>query len=69
MQNKKTSNGGYVAIVLLVLGFVGIGLFAFRTDLFTGNKEDKSMIEQDLAALEKATEAKNLIEESSKKTN
>jgi peptidylprolyl isomerase len=52
----------------LRLGNLGVGLFTFKTQIFSGDKESKSTIERDLYAIDQAREAKDLIEQNSKNT-
>jgi hypothetical protein len=68
MKNKRNLNGGYIGLLLLLLGVAFIIFFFFRSDLFSGQKDGKTIIEQDLNALNQAKDAKALIEEKSKKS-
>jgi len=63
----KNTQHGYVGLILLLLGVLGVGLVAFRTDIFTGNKENKNIIEQDMSAVDKAQELKDTLEQNNKK--
>ncbi|HEY4478011.1 MAG TPA: peptidylprolyl isomerase [Candidatus Paceibacterota bacterium] len=63
----KNTQQGYIGIVLLLLGVLGVGLFAFRTDLFTGNKGDENIIEQGMNDIDKAQEVKDAIEQNNQK--
>ena len=64
-MQKITSNGGYVGILMLLLGMTIIVFVLVRTDLFQGNKkgENKSIIEQSTNYINEAKEVKNLVEQ------
>jgi hypothetical protein len=66
MKDKRNLNGGYIGLLMLLLGVAFIAFFFFRSDLFSGQKDGKTVIEQDLEAINQAKEAKALIEEKSK---
>ena len=68
MKNSSIKQGGYVGLILILLGVLGVGLFTFRTQIFSGDKESKSTTERDLYAIDQAREAKDLIEQNSKNT-
>lgn len=68
MKNKKNINGGYIGLLILLLGVVFMAFLFFRSDLFLGQKEGKTIIEKDLEAINQAKEVKNLVEENSKKS-
>lgn len=66
-KTMKNTQNGYVGITLILVGVLIIGIFAFRTDLFTGNKEDGNIIEQGMNDIDKAEEVKNTIEQNNQK--
>ena len=68
MQNKKNLNKGYIALLMLLIGVALMVLFIVRTDIFSGKKDTKSMLEQDLDAVNQVKEVKALVEEKSRKT-
>ena len=63
MENKKILNGGYVGLLMLLIGVAIIAYLIVGTDLFTGQKEGKNMIEQGQDSINKAKTAKDLIEQ------
>lgn len=66
MQNKRyLKNGGYVGLLMLLIGVAIIAFLIVRTDLFTGQKEGKNMIEQGQDNINKAKAAKDMIEQNS----
>jgi len=66
MKNKKIFNGGYVGLLMLLIGVAIITFLIVRTDLFTGQKEGKNMIEGGFNTIDAAKNAKNVIEERSR---
>lgn len=63
MRINKTTQRGFIGLLMLLIG-VALGLlFMVRSDLFSGKKEQKSTIEQGLDAVDKAKEVKALIEQ------
>jgi hypothetical protein len=77
MKNKNL-NGGFVGLLMLLIVVAGIIFFIVRTDLFTGGKLDKNateegtnlegqnMLEQGQSAIQKAKDAKALLEQNDK---
>jgi len=61
MRNNK----GFIGILFLLIAVAVMAIVIVRTDLFSGGKSDKSMIENGLDAVDKAEEAKNLLEQKS----
>jgi len=61
MQNKIL-NGGYMGLVALLVSVAIISLIVVRTDLFTGNKDGKNMIEQGNDAIDQANKIKDILE-------
>lgn len=55
-------NGGYIGLLMLLIGVALIIFFIVRTDLFSGQKDGKNMIEQGTDAVEETNEVKHLIE-------
>ncbi len=80
MLNGRNSNRGFIGLLALLIAVAGIIFFIVRTDLFTGGKmggnstdqgiglEGNNMIEQGQSAINKAKDAKALLEENSRKT-
>jgi hypothetical protein len=72
MKNKRyLKNGGYVGLVMLLIGVAIITFLTVRTDLFTGQKGGqgrKNMIEQGQDDINKAKEMKDLVEKNSVNT-
>lgn len=62
----KNLNGGYVGLLMLLIGVGLIIFFIVRTDLFTGEKGSKNMIEQGTDAVDQAKAARTMIENNSK---
>lgn len=60
MKNFKNLSGGYMGLLLLMIGLVLIITFIVRTDLFTGG--DKGILERGQDAIDSANEVKNKIE-------
>jgi hypothetical protein len=73
MKTKRTKNGGYIGLLMLLIGVAIIALVIVRTDLFkgfpTGQNDGKNVIEGGFDAIDSAKNAKNTIEESSRKTS
>lgn len=65
MLNNKNSNGGFVGILMILITVTVIIFIMFRTDMFNGKKGSKSMIEQDLDAVQQAKDVKALLEKNS----
>lgn len=68
-KNKSNLSGGFVGLLVVLLVVVGGMFYAFRTDKPAGEKEDKSVVEDNMGALDEAKEAKDLLEKDSKKTS
>jgi hypothetical protein len=64
-MSKQNSSGGYVAILVLFLSVTLIIFFVIRTDLFTGQKGDKNIIERNKEALDSAEAVKLQVEQKS----
>lgn len=60
-------NGGYIGLIMLLLGVVIIVFLVITTDLFTGQKEDKNIIEKGNSYIDQAQQAKDLLEQNSQK--
>ena len=68
MPNLIANNKGYIGLLMLLIG-VGIMIFFIvRTDLFTGQKNGKNMLEQGNDAIKQAQDAKNLIEKNNQQS-
>jgi hypothetical protein len=66
MQNKRyLKNGGYVGLLMLLIGVAIITFLIVRTDLFTGQKDSKNMIEQGQDDINKAKAVKSMVEQNS----
>ncbi|MEK7585690.1 MAG: hypothetical protein AAB477_00415 [Patescibacteria group bacterium] len=65
--NKRNLNSGFIGLLMLLIGVAIIIFFIVRTDLFTGNKDGKNMIEQKTSALDQAKDVKAQLEENSRK--
>lgn len=61
------TNKGFIGLIVLLISVAIIALIVVRTDLFSPAKEKKSMIEIGTDAIDEARDAKNLIEENSRK--
>ncbi len=62
-MNNKNLNGGFVGILMLLVVVSGMIFFMVRTDLFTGQKTGKSMLEQNQDAMDRANALKIQIEQ------
>ncbi|MFA6076964.1 MAG: hypothetical protein WC735_02720 [Candidatus Paceibacterota bacterium] len=62
IKNKNSLNGGYIGLLLLMIGLVIIFTFIIRTDLFTGDKDGKNIIEKGQDAIDRANEVKTNLE-------
>lgn len=79
MQDKANLNGGYIGLLVLLIGVAVIALVIVRTDLFKGKtmnpktgemeNDGKNVIEGGFNAINQAKNAKNIIEESSRKAS
>ncbi len=67
-MNNRNTNGGYIALLLLLIGVALIIFFVVRTDLFSGKPGDKNMIEQGTDAVKQAENAKALLEQQNKQS-
>ena len=65
MRNIKNSTGGFIGILMILITVTVIIFIMFRTDMFGGKKGSKSVIEQDLNAVQQAKDVKALLEENS----
>jgi hypothetical protein len=68
LKNKIKVNGGYIGLIMLLIGVVIIVFVVVRTDVFTSQKEDKNIIEKGNGYIDQTKEAKDLIEKNSQKT-
>jgi len=62
MNNRTITNGGYIGILMLLIGVAIIIFFMVRTDMFGGKKGDKTYLEQNTSAIDSAKDAKAMIE-------
>ncbi len=67
MKNKRIFNGGFVGLLALLIVVAIIAFLIVRTDLFTGEKGGKNIIEQGTSAIDQAKDVKALIEDNSRK--
>ena len=70
MKNRKIPNGGYVALLALLVSTVIIILLFLRTDLYTkktANGGPVQSIPEGLKAIDAAKQAKDMIEKNSQK--
>ena len=65
IQNKL--NGGYIGLISLLIGVVIIAFIIAKTDIFTGQKNGKNTIEQGREVIDQANNAKNIIEQYSRR--
>jgi hypothetical protein len=68
MKSKRTSNGGFVGLLMLFIGVAIIIFVLVRTDIFTGQKDGKNVIEQGIDAVDQAREVKDLIEKNNRQS-
>lgn len=61
----KNSNGGFVGILMILITVTVIIFIMFRTDLFNGKKGSKSVVEQNIDAVQQAKDVKALLEKNS----
>jgi len=68
MKKSRTINGGYIGILMLLLGVALMAFLIIRTDLFTGGKDgnDKNMIEQSKADIDQAKAVKEMMEKNTR---
>lgn len=75
----QKTNRGFIGLIALLISVAIIALIVVRTDLFQGSTSidedgnevknpDTNMIEGGFNAIDKARDAKNLIEENNRKT-
>lgn len=62
---KTNFNSGYIGLVMLLISFVIIALIIVRTDLFSGQKGSKNVLEQGTDAINKTKDVKTLLEKNS----
>lgn len=62
MKKNNILNGGYVGIIMLLIGVFIIVFFIVRTDLFNREKDTVNVLEKSQDYIDNAKEAKNLIE-------
>jgi hypothetical protein len=67
MKNKRNLNGGYVGLLILLISVSILVLVMFKSNFFRGQNNSKSIIEQDLNAVTKAQNVKNILENDNKK--
>ena len=65
MKNKNFLNGGYVGLIMLLISVAFIAFLIIRTDLFTGQKDGKNMIEEGNDAIQSAKDLKSTLEHNS----
>jgi hypothetical protein len=68
MEKVKNLKGGYIGLIMLLIGVAVIVFLIVRTDLFSGQKGSKNMIEQGTDSIQKAEDVKNIIEQNNTKT-
>ncbi len=66
MKTREISNGGYIGILMLLIGVAIMIFFIVRTDLFSGQKGGKSMLQIDQDAVNKAKDVKAMVEQNSR---
>lgn len=62
-MEKRNLNGGYVGLLILFLGVALMIFFIVRTDIFTGQKGEKSMLEKNIDAVDSANALKIKLEQ------
>ena len=62
MKKNNILNGGYVGIIMLLLGVCIIVFLIVRPDLFTHEKDGVNVLEKSQDYIDSAKDAKNLIE-------
>ncbi len=62
MKKNNILNGGYVGIIMLLLGVCIIVFLIVRLDLFKSEKDTVNVLEKSQDYINNAKEAKNLIE-------
>lgn len=68
MKIIENKNGGFIGILMILITVTVIIFIMLRTDMFTGKKGSKSILEQDLNAVEQAKDVKALLEKNSAQT-
>lgn len=64
MQN---TDRGFIGLIALLISVGIIALLIVRTDLFSPNKEDKSMLQISTDAIDEARDVKIMIENNNRK--
>ena len=70
-NNRILKNGGYVGLLMLLIGVAIVAFLIVRTDLFIepkGVQEGKNMIEQGQDDINKAKAVKDMVERNSVNT-
>jgi uncharacterized membrane protein (DUF106 family) len=70
-NNRILKNGGYVGLLMLLIGVAIVAFLIVRTDLFIepkGGQEGKNMIEQGQDDINKAKAVKDMVERNSVNT-
>jgi hypothetical protein len=64
---KNKFNNGYIGLVSLLIGVAIISFIIMRSDLFKDKKDGKNTIEEGREMINQADNAKNLIEQNSRR--
>jgi hypothetical protein len=64
-MKSRNFNGGYAGLIMLFIGVALMIFFIVRTDLFTGKKGGKTMLEQNTEAVDSAKALKLKLEQNS----
>jgi flagellar basal body-associated protein FliL len=67
MKNKKTLNGGYVGLVILLVGVSILVFFMFKSNLTSQGKYNKNAIEKGNDYINQAKNTKDMLEKSSQR--
>lgn len=67
MRDKIILNRGFVGLLALLIGVAIIAFLIIRTDLFSGQKDGKNMIQKNQDYINKAKDVKNIIEQNNAK--
>jgi hypothetical protein len=67
MKKNNILNGGYIGIIMLLLGVFIIIFFIVRSDLFTREKEGVNVLEKSQDYIDSAKDVKGLIEKNNNK--
>lgn len=62
-MNGNTLQGGFIGILAVLVVFAAIIFFIVRTDLFTGQKSGKTMLEVNTSAIQQAKDVKARLEQ------